>query len=164
MRQIRYFLKPRPRPLSPWPRIGWAIKYFAMNFVREEDAAQWRRRNGVTREDQVFRDTRFRPPPNIGGTRGYDLFYRRYLINEFLNGLAVPQSVVRSIYRWMGRIFHFRMTGNRPQCGLSGNYLLLLVVYKLVWPHATYFECIAFYPMSLPTHGSSSKLQSAESL
>ena len=27
---------------------------------------------------------------------------------------------------------------------LSGEYLLLLVLFKLIWPQANYFECIAF--------------------
>ena len=115
-----------------------------MNFQTEEEAAQWRRRSGISREDQVFRDTRSLPHPSRGGTRGYDIFFRRYLIDQFLNGMAVPQHVVRSIYRWLARLFPFQMTGNRPQRGLSGDYLLLLILYKLIWPHSSYYECIAF--------------------
>jgi hypothetical protein len=37
-----------------------------------------------------------------------------------------------------------RMTGNKPISELSGEYLLLLVLFKLIWPQANYFECIAF--------------------
>jgi hypothetical protein len=36
------------------------------------------------------------------------------------------------------------MTGNKPQSDLSGEHLLLLVYYKMIWPKASYFECIAF--------------------
>ena len=36
------------------------------------------------------------------------------------------------------------MTGNKPILELSGEYLLLLVLFKLIWPQANYFECIAF--------------------
>jgi hypothetical protein len=36
------------------------------------------------------------------------------------------------------------MTGNKPQRNLSGEHLLLLVYYKMIWPQASYFECIAF--------------------
>ena len=36
------------------------------------------------------------------------------------------------------------MTGNLPQRDLSGKYLFLLVLYKFMWPHASYLECIAF--------------------
>ena len=116
----------------------------ALNFHREEDAAQWRRNNGISREDQVFRDTRFLPNPSGGGTRGYDIFHRIHLRDSFLNGRFVPRHVVRSIYRWIQRMFPFRMTGNLPQRDLSGEYLFLLVLYKFVWPHASYLECIAF--------------------
>jgi hypothetical protein len=37
------------------------------------------------------------------------------------------------------------MTGNKPQSNLSGEHLLLLLVYyKMIWPQTSYFECIAF--------------------
>jgi hypothetical protein len=36
------------------------------------------------------------------------------------------------------------MTGNKPNVGLTGKYLFLLVLFKLVWPHSTYYECIMF--------------------
>ena len=36
----------------------------------EEDAAQMRRRTGVTRVDSVFRDDRYRPHPGGGDSRG----------------------------------------------------------------------------------------------
>ena len=38
----------------------------------------------------------------------------------------------------------FRMTGNKPVLALSGQDLLLLVLIKLIWPQANYYECIAF--------------------
>jgi hypothetical protein len=36
------------------------------------------------------------------------------------------------------------MTGNKPVSSLLGQYLLLLVLFKLIWPQATYFKCITF--------------------
>ena len=36
------------------------------------------------------------------------------------------------------------MTGNKPVSSLPGQYLLLLVLFKLIWPQANYYECIAF--------------------
>jgi hypothetical protein len=36
------------------------------------------------------------------------------------------------------------LIGNKPISELSGEYLLLLVLFKLIWPQANYFECIAF--------------------
>jgi hypothetical protein len=35
-----------------------------------------------------------------------------------------------------------RMTGNKAMSGFSGQYLLLLVMFKLIWPQSTYCECI----------------------
>jgi hypothetical protein len=37
-----------------------------------------------------------------------------------------------------------RMTGNKPSSALSGQYLLLLVMFKLIWTQVSYFGCIAF--------------------
>jgi hypothetical protein len=37
-----------------------------------------------------------------------------------------------------------RMMGNKPSSALPGQYLLLLVMFKLIWPQASYFNCIAF--------------------
>jgi hypothetical protein len=36
------------------------------------------------------------------------------------------------------------MTRNKPSLGLTGKYLMMFVLFKLVWPHSTYCECIAF--------------------
>jgi hypothetical protein len=36
------------------------------------------------------------------------------------------------------------MTGNKSHSELSGNYLFLLVLFKMIWPHSSYYECIAF--------------------
>ena len=36
------------------------------------------------------------------------------------------------------------MTGNKPRSELIGEYLFLLVRFKMIWPHSSYYECIAF--------------------
>ncbi len=36
------------------------------------------------------------------------------------------------------------MTGNKSRSKLSGHYLFLLVLFKMIWPHSFYFECISF--------------------
>jgi hypothetical protein len=100
---------------------------------REEETAQWRRRNGIAREEQVFRDDRFRPHPSVGGSRGYDITLRRMLIDDYTHNRGVPTRMIRSIQRWINRLYPYRMTGNRPNRELSGEYLLLLVIYKLFW-------------------------------
>ena len=110
----------------------------------EEDAAQMRRRTGVTRVDRVFRDDRHRPHPSGGGSRGYDIILRQILVDDYRAGRTVPGTMVRSVQRWANRLCPYRMTGNLPCRELSGEYLFLLVLYKLVWPHSTYLQCIAF--------------------
>jgi hypothetical protein len=53
--------------------------------------------------------------------------------------------MLSSVKRWnRNGIVPLRMTGNKPSSALSGQYLLLLVVYKLIWPQSTLYECIAF--------------------
>jgi hypothetical protein len=36
------------------------------------------------------------------------------------------------------------MTGNKPRSELSGEYLFHLVLFKMIWPHSSYYKCIAF--------------------
>jgi hypothetical protein len=52
--------------------------------------------------------------------------------------------MLRSTQCWKNRTIPFRITGHKPISALTGQYLLLLVVFKLIWPRATYIECIAF--------------------
>ena len=76
----------------------------------EEDAAQMRRRTGVTRVDRVFRDDRHRPHPGGGGSRGYDIILRQMLDDDYRAGRTVPGTMVRSVQRWANtfyrNIFH----------------------------------------------------------
>jgi hypothetical protein len=60
------------------------------------------------------------------------------------SGNPVPQTIICSIQRWARRIVPHRMTGNKLKVGLTVEYLFLLVLFKLVWPHSTYYECIVF--------------------
>ena len=56
-----------------------------------------------------------------------------------------PEGMLRSIQRWIANgVIPFRMTGNKPLSGLSGKYLLLLFIFKLIWPQSNYCECITF--------------------
>ena len=36
------------------------------------------------------------------------------------------------------------MTGNKSRSQLSGDYLFLLVLFKMIRPHTSYYKCIAF--------------------
>ena len=37
-----------------------------------------------------------------------------------------------------------RMTRNKPRSKLSGKHLFLLDLFKIIWPHSSYYECIVF--------------------
>ncbi len=60
------------------------------------------------------------------------------------SGNPVLQTMICSIQQWAQHVLLHLMTRNKPSMGLTGEYLLLLVFFKLVWPHSTYYECIAF--------------------
>ena len=57
------------------------------------------------------------------------------MVEAYRNYCHVPPSMIRSIQRWTHRL---------PQSNLSGEHLLLLVYYKMIWPKGSYFECFAF--------------------
>ncbi len=113
------------------------------NFQREDDAARWRRNNGVERVDGVLRDTRFLPHPSVGGSRGYDIPFRQMIVDAFQAVNPAPEGMRSSVWRWrQNGVNPKRMTGNKPVSSLSGQYLLLLVLFKLIWPQAKYCDCI----------------------
>ena len=114
-------------------------------FQREDDAAKWRRNSGVARVDGVLRDTRFLPHPSVGGSRGYDIPFRQMIVEAYRAGNPAPEGMKSSVWRWMNNgIVPLRMTGNKPSSALSGQYLLLLMMFKLIWLQANYCKCIAF--------------------
>ena len=109
------------------------------------DQANERRKQRLDCITQVSRDDNERSHPSWGGSRGYDIFHRRELVDSYQNGRPVPTRVIRSIQRWIRNGVDALMpTGNKGCYNLSGEDLLLLVLYKLIWPHAINVECIAF--------------------
>jgi hypothetical protein len=55
-----------------------------------------------------------------------------------------PNGMLRSIQCWSNHTIPFWITGHKPISALTRQYLLLLVVFKLIWSQATFIECIAF--------------------
>jgi transposase len=95
--------------------------------------------------DRVPRDTQYLPHPSRGGSRGYDIHHRQMVVDSYRAGNPAPGGMLRSIQRWIvNGVIPFRMTGNKPSSDLSGEYLLLLVIFKFIWPQSNYCECIAF--------------------
>ena len=102
-------------------------------FQREDDAAIWRCDNGVARVDGLLRDTQFLPHPSVGGSRGYEIPFRQMVVEAYRAGNPAPEGMRTSVWRWMQNgIVPLRMTGNKPSSALSGQYLLLLVMFKLI--------------------------------
>ncbi len=111
-------------------------------FQPEEDAVQMHLRSGISRVGEVPRDTQFLAHPSVGGSRGYDIHTHEMMLKLHKSGNPVTQMMISSIQQCARRIVPHRMTRNKPSMGLTGKYLLLLVLFKLVWPHSTYYECI----------------------
>lgn len=96
---------------------------------------KWERLNPF---ECVSRDDNDRSHPSWGGSCGYDKFQRQDLVDAYQNNMPAPTRMVRRYQRWIGNgIDSLRMTGKK------GSYNLL-VLYKLIWPHSTNLECIAF--------------------
>jgi hypothetical protein len=113
-------------------------------FQPEEDAAQLRLQSSISRVVEGPWDTQFLAHPSVGGARGYDIHTHEMMHELHESGNPVPQMMICSMQRWARNIVPHRMTGNKPSYGLTGKYLLLLVLVKLVWPHLTYYEYITF--------------------
>jgi hypothetical protein len=108
----------------------------------EGDLARKHKRQQLDRVDQVPSDDNARRHPSWGGSRGYDMFYRQEQVEA---GHPVPSRIVRSIQRWIrDGIGPLRQTGNKGSYELLGEHLLLLVLFKLIWPHAINIECSVF--------------------
>lgn len=111
----------------------------------ENERALERRQQRRERVNGVSRDDNARRHPSWGGSRGYDKFHRIDLVHAYVNGNPVPTRNVRSIQRWIkDGVDALRMTGNKSTYFLSDEHLLLLVVFKTVWPHSYYIECSTF--------------------
>ena len=106
----------------------------------EETAALWSRNNGITRVDRVPRDTQFLPHPSNGGTRGYDIPFCKFILENYQASRPIPASLIKSVRHWASRIVPWRMTGHKPRSKLSGKYLFLLVLFKMIWPHSSYYK------------------------
>jgi hypothetical protein len=111
---------------------------------REEDTALWQCNTGITRVDGVPRDTQFLPHPSRGGSRGYNIPFCEMILENHHAGCPVPESFMSSVNCWVKVHIPHRMTGNKSRSKLSDHYLFLLVLFKMIWPHLSYYKCIAF--------------------
>jgi hypothetical protein len=67
------------------------------------------------------------------------------IVDAYRAGNPAPEGTIRSVQRWAANgILPFRMTGNKPTVTLSRQYLLLLIIFKQIWPQSTAIEAITF--------------------
>ena len=66
------------------------------------------------------------------------------MVEAYQAGNPAPKGMLRSIQRWVNQPNPYHMTGDKAVSGLSGQYLLLLVMFKLIRSQSTYCECITF--------------------
>jgi hypothetical protein len=66
------------------------------------------------------------------------------MVEAYQAGNPAPNDMLRSIQHWTNCTIPFQMTKNKSISALTGQYLLLLVIFNLIWPQATYIKCITF--------------------
>ncbi len=67
------------------------------------------------------------------------------LVELYQAGNPAPEEMLRSIQQWLKNgMVPLWMTRNKPSSALLGQYLLLLMMFKLIWLQANYCKCIAF--------------------
>lgn len=67
------------------------------------------------------------------------------MVESYRAGNLAPEGMLRSIQHWIANgLVPFWMTRNKPSPDLSGKNLLLLIIFKLIWPLANYCECVLF--------------------
>jgi hypothetical protein len=98
----------------------------------------------ITRVEKVPRDIQFLSHPSNGESSGYDIPFHQMMVGAYQAGNPTPNGMLQSIQHWTNHTIPVQITGQKPISALTGQYLLLLVVFKLIWPQATYIECTAF--------------------
>ena len=111
----------------------------------ENSRAEWRRKCGIERVEQVPRDTVANSShPSRGGSKGYSVEFRQEMVAMHNAGRQVPERLRSSLYRWRRRIVPYRQTGNKASRSMNGEARFLLVLYKKVYPEAQHEEASAF--------------------
>jgi hypothetical protein len=75
---------------------------------------------------------------------GYDIPFREMILENYHARPPVLESLMRSVKHWVKGHIPRRMTGNKSRSELIGHYLFLLVLFKMIWPHSSYYKCITF--------------------
>ena len=106
-----------------------------------DSRAHTRAHMGLSRELQQERVRE--SDPSRGGSRGYDIHDRLWLLEHAAQGHPVRASI-RSLGRWEERLDRYRRTGNQERSSLVGADQLLLVLAITIYPDSNEDEIATF--------------------
>ena len=111
-----------------------------------DELAEFRRKICAPRQEKTRRDASIvDKDPGRGGSEGYPVSYRKLLIKLYQEGKPFPAKNRRSIQRWIRNgTTPLPKTGNKGTTSMNGLHLLLLALFKLIYPQATNGECAVF--------------------
>ena len=100
---------------------------------------------GAKRPRSLARTASVESHPSRGGSKGYPISQRIDMVTNYINGMSVPKSRIRSIQRWLKNgLVPLRQTGNAATGTIQGEHLFLLAIFKLVYPQASRPQCSCF--------------------
>jgi hypothetical protein len=112
-----------------------------MNNDPADSRAHTRAHMGLSRELQQERVRE--SDPSRGGSRGYDIHDRLWMLEHAAQGHPVRASI-RSLGRWEERLDRYRRTGNQERSSLVGADQLLLVLAITIYPDSNEDEIATF--------------------
>lgn len=141
----------RPHPLLPFcncfgPSACVATKRKADSLdvdvvdkpMTSDQQVKYAREIGTSRPTKLARDSAIQSHPSRGGSQGFPVSERCFLIDYWVNKLPVPKSRIRSIQRWIKNgVLPLRQSGNKVNSTIRGEHLLLLAMFKKIYPQAS---------------------------
>ena len=111
----------------------------------EERGAKFRFKTGQPRKENAPRDSVVGTDPSRGGSEGYSISHRLLLIDLYQAGHSLPATNLRSVQRWLKNgAAPKRKTGNKAVSSMRGGHLLLLAIFKRIYPQASSSQCAVF--------------------
>ena len=119
---------------------------FEENVGASDDERESTRRSvGVSRQQNIPQNMAKHKDPSWAGTRGYPVPQRNLLMTLYQSGESIPLDLLRSVQRWIknGPVPK-RIAGGKKRDSPSGYHLLLLAIFKRIYPQASKAECALF--------------------
>ena len=106
--------------------------------MTSDQQVKYAREIGTSRPTKLARDSAIQSHPSRGGSQGFPVSERCFLIDYWVNKLPVPKSRIRSIQRWIKNgVLPLRQSGNKVNNTIRGEHLLLLAMFKKTYPQAS---------------------------